>query len=257
MLRSLLLEYQVLHALLLRELQTRFGSHRLGYLWALIEPIIMIGTFAAVWSAFGRGGQLKHDVLSFLATGFIPFILFRETTNRSLYAIDGNKGLLFYTLVRPLDLVVARILLELATQVVVFIVMIAGIAMYRGGLEFHDLLTTMVGLLLASALGGSLGLTLCGLTAFSPSVERIQGPLLRPLFWVSGLFYPATALPLNLKHLSGYNPVLHVVEMVREGWLPGYAAYQTSVSYVLAWILTLTFVGLALERVARRRLQLS
>jgi ABC-type polysaccharide/polyol phosphate export permease len=53
------------------------------------------------------------------------------------------------------------------------------------------------------------------------------------------------------------NPVTHIIELVRDGWFPGYGARHSSASYVLAWILVLAFVGLGLERTARRRLEVS
>jgi ABC-type polysaccharide/polyol phosphate export permease len=53
------------------------------------------------------------------------------------------------------------------------------------------------------------------------------------------------------------NPMTHAIELVREGWFPSYTARHVDVAYPLSWILVLAFFGLSLERVARRRLELS
>jgi capsular polysaccharide transport system permease protein len=257
MLRGFMLQFQVVHALILRETRTRFGTHRLGYAWALLEPVIMIATFAGLWSVMGRTRTLGYPTIPFLTTGFIPFILFRETSSRAVSAIDSNKGLLFYPQVRPLDLVLARIILEIVTSFVVFVLILGGYSLWSGGLQIGNLLDCIVGLLLASGLGAGLGLTLCSLTTFSRTVERLQGPLLRPLFWVSGVFYPSQQLPAAVREVVSYNPVLHVVEMVRSGFLPGYPTTLHSPLYTGFWVLGLLFLGLTTERIARRKLELT
>ena len=79
----------------------------------------------------------------------------------------------------------------------------------------------------------------------------------RPLFWFSGVFYTANGLPAVARDLMLYNPVLHVVEFVRSGWFIEYRSQHASVSYVCAWIVTLTFLGLVIERAAKRRMELA
>ena len=54
-----------------------------------------------------------------------------------------------------------------------------------------------------------------------------------------------------------YNPVVHAIELVRDGWFPGYQSRHINPWYPAMWILVLLFFGLSLERVARRRLQLT
>lgn len=47
---GLRLQLRVLHALMLREMITRYGSSRLGYLWALLEPIGFIAMLSLIFS---------------------------------------------------------------------------------------------------------------------------------------------------------------------------------------------------------------
>jgi capsular polysaccharide transport system permease protein len=250
-------ELQVVYALILRETRTRFGTHRLGYVWALAEPIIFIATFATMYLVVGRLVPMGLDTISFLTTGFIPFGLFRESAQRSLNAIGANRGLLFYPHVRPLDLVLSRIILEFATQVVVFVIIMTALCLYQWNFPNVDLLKVLVGFLLAFGLGASLGLVFCGLTVFSPTVERLLGPALRPLFWASGLFYAPSSLPESVRTLLLYNPMVHAIEFVRDGWFEQYHPAEVTIEYPLTWIGVLLLVGLSLERVARRRIQLT
>jgi capsular polysaccharide transport system permease protein len=248
---------RVVHALVLRETRTRFGQHRLGYLWALAEPIVWIATFYGVFVLAGRTGTEGMALIPFLATGIVTYQLFAKTSDQGAAAISGNKALLYYPQVQTLDLVVARTALEAVTYTVVFVVIVGLDALVAGGVRVDSLLTTAWGLLLASLLGMTLGLMFCALSVVWPTIDRLRGPLLRPLFWISGLFFTANSLPSTARDVLLYNPVFHCVEIVRDGWFPSYTAHYADGRYVLLWVLGFAFSGLTLERVVRRRVQVT
>jgi capsular polysaccharide transport system permease protein len=250
-------QLQVTYALLLRETKTRFGAHHLGYLWAVLQPALWIGMFALAYQVFGRVAPPGMSSIAFLTCGIVPFSLFRETTHRCMSAIDGNKGLLFYPQVRPLDLVLARTVLEAATHLVLMALFMGGLALYEGLPRVESLLQTLAGLALACSLGAALGLVFCAVSVFSSSVERLFPVIYRTLFWTSALFHPVDTLPKAARNVLLMNPMTHAIELVRAGWFPGYASSHVEPRYAMTWLLALLFLGLTLERLARRRLELS
>jgi len=255
--RGFYVQLQVIHALLLREIMTRFGAHKLGYLWAIIEPLAFIGTFAVMFSLGNRKIPNGMDSVSFLTTGIIPFLLFRQTLDRSIKAISANKALLFYPQIRPLDLVIARSTLEIATLTTIFVTILIFNSLFNQPLMMDSLLRVMLGLTLAGLLGASLGLIICSLSVYSNMVERIVGPLFRPLFWISGLFFSANELPSAIREIFMWNPILHAVEVTRDGIYSSYHAKYFNPWYVIMWILAFSFIGLTLERTARRQLDVT
>jgi capsular polysaccharide transport system permease protein len=255
--RGLMTQLQVVHALLLRETKTRFGTNQLGYVWALVQPAAWVGMFVAFYAVFGRLAPPGTSVVAFLIVGIVPFSAFRETATRCMSAIDANKGLLFYPQVRPLDLVIARAVLEAATHVVVLALLLGGVALYEGVPRIDSLLKVLIGLGLTSGLGVSIGLVCCGLSVYSPTVERLFPTVMRLFFWTSALFHPVESLPRAARDVLLLNPVAHAIELVRDGWFPGYVTRHIDAWYVVSWILVLAFFGLSLERTARRRLELS
>ena len=63
--RGLDSQLAVVNALILRETRTRFGRNRLGYLWAVIEPVLVTLTFYAVLKVSKRelpAGMTGGDV---------------------------------------------------------------------------------------------------------------------------------------------------------------------------------------------------
>lgn len=254
---GLFIQLQVVYALILRETRTRFGAHQLGYIWALVEPLLWVITFYWIFALMDRLLPYGMNIVTFITTGIIPFLLFRQTMERAHSAINPNKGLLYYPQVRPLDLILARSSLEIATLIVVFVIIMAAQAFHAGELHIDQPLKVLIGLLLAGLLGASLGLFFSALSVYSKVVERIVPVFNRPLFWISGLFFTANELPTKVREVLMWNPILHTVEMVRDGWFSTYEAYYLDVTYVLFWIIGFTYLGLLLERMARQRLELT
>jgi capsular polysaccharide transport system permease protein len=248
---------RVIHAVVLRETRTRFGQHRLGYLWALAEPIVWLFTFYGMFVAMGREGSAGMPLITFLATGILTYHLFSKTADQGAAAISGNKALLYYPQVQTLDLIVARSALEAVTYTVVFVLIVGAHGWVADTWTIESTLVTAWGFVLASLLGMTLGLFFCALGVVWPTMERIRGPLMRPLFWMSGLFFTANGLPSTVRDVFMVNPVLHCVEIVRDGWFTGYTAHHADATYVLVWVLGLAFTGLTLERAVRRRVQLT
>jgi len=255
--RGSLTQLHVVFALLIRETKTRFGDNQLGYLWAFIESGLWIGMFIGFYNVFGRITPPGMSVVAYLVTGIVPFSLFRDTAQRCMSAVEANKGLLFYPQVRPLDLVIARAALEAVTYLGVMTLFLGGLALYEGPPRIDSLLETFGGLALAAGFGAALGLLCCGLSVFTPTLERLFPSVLRLLFWFSAVFHPVESLPKAMRDVLLLNPVTHAIELVRDGWFLGYDARSASASYVLGWILVLSFFGLSIERMARRRLELS
>jgi capsular polysaccharide transport system permease protein len=255
--RGALTQLQVVHALLLRETKTRFGANQLGYLWAFLEPALWIGMFVGFYGLVGRLTPPGMSVVAYLTTGIVPFSLFRDTAQRCMSGIEANKGLLFYPQVRPLDLVIARAILEAATHLGVMALFLGGLALFEGPPRIDSLLETFAGLGLASAFGAAVGLLCCGVGVYTPVVERLFPSVVRLGFWLSAVFHPVETLPRNVRDILLLNPLTHAIELVRDGWFPGYDARHAEPAYVLGWIIVLAFFGLSLERMARRRLELS
>src|SRR5690606_5861448 len=211
-------------------------------------------TFYMVFAVLNRSAPPGMEIVGFLTTGLIPYTIFRSCVDRSATAISANKALLYYPQIRPLELMIARVSLEIATLASVFAILMIVDGLMFGHFAIHRIVVVLTGLLFAGLLGGALGMVVCAGTVFSNTVEKLPGIILRPLFWVSGIFFSAASIPSEARDVLLWNPVLHIVEMVRSGWYASYSSTYVNFPYLAAWILGLAFAGLTLERVARRRL---
>lgn len=254
---GLVVHARVVYAIILRETRTRFGAYRFGYLWAIIDPVLIMLTFFGLFTLLKRASPFGMDMFAFLATGLIPYRLFANCAAQVGESINGNKALLYYPRVLPLDLVVARGIFELVTYSAVFLALMTVHAFYYQRVIVESPLHVILGLTLAALLGSAVGLVFCSAGVLAKTIDRARAPLLRPLFWISGVFFTAESIPEDVRPLALINPILHAVELVRGGWFTTYDVTYADPGYLLNCILGVALCGLLLERNVRKRIQLT
>ena len=248
-------QIQVIAALMLREVRTRFGRLQLGYLWLFLEPLLFVGVFALLFYFIDRPFPAGMPLLLFLATGVVPFMLFRDCMMRSLSAIPSNRQLLTFPQVTPLDLVVGRALLEAATKVIVFIVMVAVGLFLSDTARIENVLLVGFYLLCFALLGFNLGAWLAAFSILFPAIERFTPHfLVRPAFWTSGLFFTADMLPEVAREYGLINPLLHGTELLRSAFFVEFESNYGDVGYLLMWVFSGLFLGLVAQRAMRKRI---
>jgi len=143
--------------LLLREIQTRFGSQKLGYFWAVVEPMSTVIVFALIKELLHPNSMPGIDYPVFLASGLIAYYMFRYIVVKSMDSFNANKGLFVYKQVKPIDTIVARAIVEISLTGVIILLFLF-IAWYIGlNLECKNILGVIVGYLWFALFGISLG----------------------------------------------------------------------------------------------------
>ena len=83
--------------------------------------------------------------------------------------------------------------------------------------------------------------------------RHVESILTRPLLFVSAIFYIPANLPPEAVNIIRWNPVLHAVEWMREGWYPNYDSAVLNKNYVLGVALVLILIGMVGERLYRKK----
>ena len=252
--KGLSVQGRVVGALVMREMITRYGRGSLGYLWALIEPLIMIIVFLFIFHAAGRKSHAGMDLVPFLATGFVTFFAIRGTVGRLCSAVGGNRGLLSYPHVTPFDTMIARAILELATFMVVFAIIVLGAWLLGYSPLPRDTFGVIIAITLAIVWGFAFGVVEWGVELIFPIVEHFMKAFWRIMMFTSGIFFTLNDLPLEAQKYFSLNPIFHVIEHLRSAFFPGYITPITSYNYLLGWIISLLFLALLFERSLRNRI---
>jgi len=244
-------------ALVLREMETTFGQSPGGYIWAILKPVAAITLMSFIFSLAFRSPSIGTNFPIFYATGMLPFMLFNETANKTAKALKFSRQLLQYPGVRYMDAIIARFLLNLLTHLMVFYVVMTSIHYIYDLGVFLDLPAILISLAMAAALGLGIGCLNCFLMSMFPVWEQLWGVLTTPLFIISTIIFTFEVVPANYREYLWYNPLVHIVGLMRRGFYPTYDATYVSVTYVFGVALvTLVFGLIFLKRYHREILNL-
>ncbi len=212
-------QWRVVHALIVRETRTRFGDSTLGYGWALLEPILHILTLSLVFAVLMHGRPpIGNQFFIFYYTGIIPYHLFVHTSSSMTYAVTANGSLLQLPLVSTFDVILARALLELVTDLLVAVILLAGFGALGLGTLPNDFAGVSAAVATVWLLGCGIGFVNAVVNAFFPSWDKIWAQLTRLLYFCSGIFYVPGNMPDWIRNILAWNPVLHAVDWFRSSF---------------------------------------
>ena len=244
---------RVIVAIAIRETKTRYGRSKLGYMTALIEPSIFIGIFIAIRAIIGRATPFGESLVLFMLTGLMTYRVFLSISSRLMGSFTGNRALLAYPPVKPVDILLARWLLEALTMFGIAALFFAGMVV----LSEREVILFPANLLAAFSatcvLGGGLGFFNGAVCVFFPSWKTIFAIFRLPLLISSGIFYVPKTMPDVVLPFLEWNPLLHCVEWTRTGV---YLTYDPMLDRTYPFVvgMSLAVIGLGLERMYRHRM---
>jgi capsular polysaccharide transport system permease protein len=246
---------RVVHALVIRETRTRFGDSTLGYGWALLEPILHILMLSLVFAVLMHGRPpIGTQFFLFYYTGIIPYHIFVHTSSSMTYAVTANGSLLQLPLVGTFDVILARGLLELVTDLLVAAILLAGFGVLGWGVLPRDFVGLAAAVATVWLLACGVGFVNAVVNAFCKSWDKIWAQLTRVLYFCSGIFYVPGAMPDWIRDLLAWNPVLQAVDWFRTSFFADYVPHWLDRCYLGCVTGLVLLAGLALERGLRRRL---
>lgn len=231
-------------ALILREMSSTYGRSPGGYIWAILEPALGILLLTLIFSIGFRKPQLGHNFAIFYASGLMPFFMFNVVSNTVAQSINYSKALLSYPRVTYVDAILARFILNAATQLIVSFLMISFIRTVwdtRTVLEFDR---TMLAFIMAMALGLGVGLLNCFLFTMFPLWQRAWSICTRPLFLMSGIIVLYETIPDAYAQYIWFNPVLHIVSESRASFYIQYEGSWISPAYVFGVSFVCALIGM-------------
>ncbi len=251
-----MLQIRVIWALLLREVRTRFGESRFGYLWVLMELIIHIGFLAVVFQFTMHGKPpIGDSFFFFYFTGLIPYLLFTHTVSHVSYAILQNQPLLQLPMVTNIDAILARGILELITEVLVMLLFIGGFIFFDVEAIPHNLGAAAGSIFAAWLCGLGIGVINAVINVYSHAYHHVFSAVTRLLYFCSGIFYVPALMPEGVRDLFTWNPLFHCVDWFRTSFFYTYEPRWLDPSYPIIFGFVTLALGLSLEAALRKSLR--
>ena len=229
-----------------------FGAVKLGYFWAIFEPVLGTALLTFIFSLISRHPPIGTSFALFFATGILIYNLYQKLSGSLMAVFEANRGLLAYPLVKETDVVFARFLVILMTYLFIYIIFFGGLITLGLAHFPHRLDVVLLAIGAIAALGLGAGLTNAVIYMLWPTWRRIEAVITRPLFFLSGVFFIPSNFPPTMRYWLSWNPILQAIDLFRVGYYSNYHSQVLDVPYLCMYIAILFFVAFGAERLYRK-----
>lgn len=254
LLPSLKVQGRVIHALLVREMSTRFGRDNIGFLWIMVEPLLFALLVGIMYRAIQGPEHHGVSVFAFVVSGYIPLVMFRHAISRCVMLFTANGALMYHRQIKIYDFIFARFVIESVGHLMAYAFI--GLALGAFGLfaipEYPGML--ILGYLYYSIFTLGVCFVLTPLSEVSEFVEKIIPVTTYIMVPFSGTFYMVSWLTPTAQDVLYYSPPVHAMEMMRYGLFGNAVTATYDFVYPLAFSLICMMIGLMLCRHVRRDL---
>ncbi|MGO4622643.1 ABC transporter permease [Ensifer sp. 2YAB10] len=244
----------VISALVLRDMRTRFGRSHLGYLVAVLWPLAHLTSIVVLAAFINRVLPMGTDPAVFVATGALPYILCLYPARLIAISVTLSKPLFLFPVVRVFDVIVSRIIIEFVTAFIVVIIFSG--SLLAAGVDLIPLdYSTVAGAIICTIyLSISLGYLSTVIISIFPFWHIGFVVLMVLLYATAGVFIVPSTLPQHVRDMMWFNPLVHCVEWMRSAYYEGYGDDMLSRGYLVWFSNSCLLLGLLGERFMRGKL---
>ena len=210
---------QLIVSLAARDIQSRYRGSFAGLGWAIINPIILLGSYTFIFSVifhakWNEGLYSKSEFSLVIFSGMIIYNIFAECIGRSPTLIVSNanyvKKVIFPLDILPIVFLISSLFHGLIGFIVwiVFYFVFIGFPHYTIVFSFFTIIPLLFYILGLSWLISSLGV-------FFRDIIQVVNLLLTVLMFLSPVFYPLSAIPDKIRFLAYFNPLVEILEQTR------------------------------------------
>ena len=229
----------LLFYLVKRDLLVRFQQTVIGVLWIVLQPLIQLLIFYAIFGLLVKvpTGDVPYAV--FFMSGFVFWQLFTQIVNSCSISLLGNIGVITKTYFPRLTLPLSTTIGAFIDFVISFLVLLIFLLANHYAITFRYLyLPVLVLLTMVFALG--VGLLFGALMVVFRDTKNLIGFILQIWMYASPIMYPLTIAPEKFRQLAYINPMTGFIEAGRWVFLGSSSFPQLSnlvISAVVAVIL--------------------
>jgi capsular polysaccharide transport system permease protein len=249
---ALKVHFRVIRAILIRDMRTRFGRSHLAYLVAIAWPLSHLTMMVIGFTMVNKMLPFGTDSIMFISTGALPYILCLYPARMMAIMMYQNASALSFPIVHPVDVIIARMILEGLSAFTVVLVFAAGLWALDVDIVPLDIPTALMGFYAAIFFGLSIGTFTMVMRAIfkMPGHLFVMGAMIG-LYLSSGVYLPVVPATETMRTLVGLNPVYQLVQWTRSAYFETHNAVPLDRPYVLLLAAFLLVLGLLGERLFR------
>ena len=234
----------LLKQLVATDIKLKYRRSVLGYLWSVLNPLLIMLVMTAVFSYMFRFDIPNFPV--YLLTGNILFTFFSESTNMGMTSIVSNASLIKKTYIPKYIFTLSKVTSSLVT--LLFSMAALLIVMIITGTKF-TLLVLLAPLVLLQLYVFSLGVSmfLSSMAVFFRDMQYLWGVIITAWMYMTPIFYPESTWPAAYAfYFKALNPLYSYIRQFRDvmmyGALPSAAIIGAGIGYALIAVILGTIV---------------
>lgn len=218
-----------------RDLRLKYRRSFLGYLWSLLNPLMMMAVMMVVFSYMFRFDIENYPL--YLICGQTIFNFFNEATTKAMYSIIDNGILIKKIYVPKYVFPISRVLSCFITMSLSLLAIV--IVMLVTRVRFHlSLLLFFVPLMYLLFFASGMGMILSALAVKFRDVTHLYSVLTMAWMYATPVFYPIEAVPEGVARFIRLNPLYIIIDLFRQlvlyGRVPGAGSWLLGAAISLA-----------------------
>ena len=204
--------FEQAYVLTLANLKTRYRNTSLGFLWVLLNPILIYGA-----QSYAFGMILRLDVSHynlFLVTGLIPWIFITQSIDMTTSSILVSAPILKSLPIHPVVIVIASVLDNFVNFTAAFLILLVPLYL-NSGFNWVNLIFYPIPFVLLTVAVCCLGFLLAMLQVFYRDSRYVVSLFLSISFFITPLFYPIKFVPENLRWVVNCNLLYYFIRPFR------------------------------------------
>ncbi|EHL15318.1 hypothetical protein HMPREF9630_00687 [Peptoanaerobacter stomatis] len=203
----------LLFELVKRDLKIKYRKSILGYLWSLLNPLMMMCVVSLVFSYLFRYDIENYTL--YVLVGQIVFGFYSESTNLSMMSVIDNASLLKKVYIPKYIFPISRVLSSFTNMMFSLGAIAIMICISNVKITWNIFLLPIV-LLYLFVFSMGVGLILSSITVYYRDIVHLYSVFLTVCMYLTPIFYPENILPLIGKAIMLVNPLYYYVTYFRK-----------------------------------------
>lgn len=216
----------LLGELVKRDLKVKYRRSFLGYLWSLLNPLLMMGVMAVVFSHFFRANVENYPL--YIICGQTLYGFFTDSTSLAMGSVLLNAPLIKKIYIPKYIFPFSRVLSSFVNMsfslIAILIVMI-----FTGARFYWTLLLVVVPIFFLYLFCSGIGMMLSALNVYFRDIAHLWSVVTLAWMYATPIFYTVDMLPPELMGFMKLNPMYHTItifrSLVMSGTLPEAGAW--------------------------------
>lgn len=240
LLQTLISQKNLIYNLARREISAQYQGSLLGFVWAIINPLVSVSLYWFVFSFGFRVQPVAPDVpfVVWLTAGLAIWMFFSEVVLGSSEMIIQNSQLIKKTLFKAQVLPIVKILSAAITHLIFVCILLLLMFFNNQRFSFYFFQAAYY---FFSAAFLSLGMAwfFSSITVFVRDAAKFLNLLMQIVFWITPIFWDLSIMSdPRVATIMKYNPVFYLVEGYRDSFIKGIPFWDKPYETLIFWMVS-------------------